>query len=1344
MRRLLIISFIFILFHPLLTAAQPIPDKDLPPILKSWVPWVLDQLPEYDCAKINETTQCLWPGRLSLTLDEDGGRFVLELQADKSMLAPLPFSSQAWPQNVMLNGEPTPVVDSQGTPALAVEKGAHRIEGQYEWSTLPPSFSVSPLIALVSLTLDGNAIISPKRDESGLLWIKTGHAEEGGENLSARLFNKISDGIPVLVESRLQLEVSGAAREIEAESLLPPNAIMISLGGDLPVRLEKDGKLKIQVRAGTHTVIVKSRLTGNLDSIVLPGSNSDRPDVWVFEPNPLLRQVKITGGKPVDPGQTDLPEEWKGFQAFEVSGETALSLKEVRRGEPEARPDDLVLHRELWLDLGGRGLTLQDNFSGTLSGAKRLDLRQGVLGSAAVNGEPRLITSAVVDGKTWSGVELRDVDLDLMAVSRLEKTRHFPAVGWGADVSRLSATLHLPPGWTLLAAGGVDEAPQAWVKHWTLLGFFFVLILVLGFGKLAGPLWAVVSGFTFVLTYGAEGFPFGLWLFILALLALLSVLPAGRFRKITGLLTLATLLYLTILLVPFAAKEMRVAFFPQTETLVSLARPVAKTAAPPPTDYMMKEKKSEAGLAEDLSAPVPESAPAEPAETMAREDPQAVIQTGPAIPDWEWKEARLIWNGPVSRNTQLHLWLISPPVNFLIIMFRLFLLGLLVGQLLKLAWAHTRGLGKPMSLFVVLLGFVALSGPAHALSPVSKATAEIAVEPTKAHASGIPDASLLEELKNRLTRPPACAPHCVATSRVQVSVGETLIISAYVQMGDKGAWPLPGPARQWVPKSVSVDGKEEKALATLGDGYVYLRLPKGAHQVVLAGALPPVNRFTLQFASKPHQLDVSAPGWDVSGVSDDGTSAGTIELSRKVVSEETPEMVFTPWVTVTRRLNLGVSWEVVTTVERLSPTGLPLVIEVPLLAGEKFTSAEFKSQNGRAVVNLGRDQTQASWTSPLEITPTMSLEVPTESPWSETWIVACGVTWQCAAGGFPPASRSQGGELVSTFYPWPGEKLDLTMVSPKGVTGPTATIENVNLTLKPGMRLTETEMTFQVRATRAGLADVKLPKNTTLKSWSLDGEEQPVSLAEGKLPVSFEAGEHDVTLNWQSASGLKNLLWVPTVDFGMPLHNIHLRVEMPSNRWLLFTGGPNWGPAVLFWAYLLLIMVVAFFLGRRLDGPLPLWKWFFLGLGLTQIPAAEAVVIALWFFILRWRERSPPASALAHNLVQVGVVIWSFLSVFFIYNAVHHGLLFAPDMQIMGNESTPTLLHWTLDRSNSATSLAWVLSLNLWFWRGLMLLWSLWLAISLIGWLSWGWSCFNVGGMWRKLPRSVVRSEPPK
>jgi hypothetical protein len=37
----------------------------------------------------------------------------------------------------------------------------------------------------------------------------------------------------------------------------------------------------------------------------------------------------------------------------------------------------------------------------------------------------------------------------------------------------------------------------------------------------------------------------------------------------------------------------------------------------------------------------------------------------------------------------------------------------------------------------------------------------------------------------------------------------------------------------------------------------------------------------------------------------------------------------------------------------------------------------------------------------------------------------------------------------------------------------------------------------------------------------------------------------------------------------------------------------------------------------------------------------------------------------------------------------------------------------------------------LWFYRGAMLAWALWLSFALLRWLPWAWRAYNTGGLWR-------------
>jgi hypothetical protein len=42
-----------------------------------------------------------------------------------------------------------------------------------------------------------------------------------------------------------------------------------------------------------------------------------------------------------------------------------------------------------------------------------------------------------------------------------------------------------------------------------------------------------------------------------------------------------------------------------------------------------------------------------------------------------------------------------------------------------------------------------------------------------------------------------------------------------------------------------------------------------------------------------------------------------------------------------------------------------------------------------------------------------------------------------------------------------------------------------------------------------------------------------------------------------------------------------------------------------------------------------------------------------------------------------------------------------------------------------------VVSLPQWIYHLLMLVWSLWLAFSLVSWLRWAWGCFSKEHLWK-------------
>lgn len=1334
-------------------SAQPLSREDLPPALRPWVPWVLDQVPTLGCATVQGQAVCLWPGQLKLDLGPSGGTFGLDLQADRAVDLRLPGSAEHWPQDVRLDGSPAPVFGHDGVPRLRASPGRHRVAGRFSWSRLPESLSVPAEIGLVDLRLDGQTMPRPRRDEAGLLWLRAGAERPGeGESLRLQVFRRVQDGIPLFVETRLELEVAGRAREITLPGALLPGTVPVAVSGDLPARVEKDA-LRVQVRGGRYSVSVEARVEGRPKAIGLPKEPAKDPwpprEVWVFAADETQRQVELAGPTPIDPSRTELPGEWRALPAFLVEPGASLALEEVRRGEAEPPPDALTLAREMWLDPDGRGASVRDHFGGTLRATTRLDLLPpGTLGRIAVDGQDQLVTAHA--RTKAAGVELRRAALNLAADSRLALEGSIAAVGWTTGVEQLRATLHVPPGWSLLAATGVDRLPGTWTSRWTLLGFFFVLIVTLAVHRLFGLRPAVLALAALVLTHGEPGAPFAVWLSLVAAIALQRVAPAGWIPRVARLWFFGSAAVLVVLVVPFARDQVRDALFPQVAEGVErggrLATAPARAgvpggvvggavggvpaAAPAAPVQEVEDKLNEAAVRsmderQVGAEPQASKRRSYPYSIALEQDPKAVLQTGPGVPGWTWRSYALTWSGPVGPDHTMRLFLVSPGMNRLLTLLRLALLTAFATVLLTGRWPTLprRPRPEPLAALLVLVLFPA-AGRA---------------EPET------PSPEILQELRQRLTRPAPCEPRCVTTPSLVLRLGDSrLALSAEVHAAADGAWPLPGPVGSWTPAEIRVDGAPAVAVARLASGFLHLRLPRGVHHVEAVGPVPPGDSFTLQFADPPRRARAEAPGWDVSGLRADGPAEPSILLTRRLAARggaPGAEGRYAPWLEVTRTIGFGVTWSVETRVRRVTPVGAPIALRVPLLPGEAPTRANLVVEHGEVAVSLGGDETEATWESTLEPAPQIVLRAPEGRPWSEVWRLRCSPIWSCSATGIPPVSRFAEGVFAPEYRPWPGETITVGLAHPQGVEGQTLTIDDVTLEATPGRRLERVRLVATARSSREQPLVLRIPNEAEVQQVTVDGQDRPARPESGELRVTVPAGRHTVEVRWQQSRGMGVLYGLPRVSLSSPAVNVTQQLTLPPERWLLATRGPAWGPAVLFWPYLVFLLAVALALGRIPASPLTSAQWVLLGLGLSVLPALAALVVAAFVFALALRGQRQPQNAWTFNALQLLVAAWALVSLGLLYVAIHQGLLFRPDMQVAGGGSTDTVLRWYADRVSGETPATGVLSLSLWLYRVAMLLWALWLAASLVRGVGPAWRTFTEGGVWRPLPRAT---RPPK
>ncbi|MBN1653486.1 MAG: hypothetical protein JXA30_06885 [Deltaproteobacteria bacterium] len=1360
-------------------AAQPIPLTDIPPELLPWIGWVRDQHPSYACPIVEGETVCAWPGELSFNLDDRAGSFEQRVVADGEIEVTLPGSQEYWPVQVSVDNKLATVLERDERPSVRVRAGEHRIAGRFLWPRLPEVLPIPRTAALVSVRVNSQPLAFPKRDGDGKLWLKSSGAEETqGDKLELEVHRRIDDAVPLRITTRLVLRTGGQAREINLGNLLLDGTIPLELTADLPARLDQTGDLIVQVRAGIYRIEITARSTTSPASLQTSRKGDFWPDqeIWVWCADENLRQVSVTGAAAIDPARTTLDEDWRNLPAYVMRPGSRMVFTTQRRGEPDPPPNRLSLTRQMWLDLDGRGYTIRDAISGTVQKDWRLDLLSGELGRVAVGGVDQLITKSPGSGRP--GVELRQADLALAAEWRAENSlENIPAVAWSEDLQSLSATLSLPPGWSILSANGVDSI-DTWLSQWDLLGFFFVLLVALAVGRLVGVGWGALALITLALCFHEKDAPYLVWIALLIAVALLKVLPMGRLRWLVRLGWWGSVIALLVIGIPFAVQQIRTALFPQISEYDTADRfepkPIlrrtsalnkrfeAKQAVQLESDPLIESEIEQEAPAspreaaqQDVSAGIyPKEASAARREkglertstqslyeadssrgddavgrqkAALKQDPTAVVQTGPGVPTWSFRSWQLSWSGPVAREHEIRLRLISPNLNRALSLLRVVLLAILAFCLIRPSRPRPRDKSP------------ACDEKAESTAAAAIALSMLLFAPAFSRAD-FPDKELLDDLSNRLARAPACAPDCVSVSSLHLEIDRrNLKMTAEVHAGSTSSFKIPGPAQAWVPQQVRVDGNASAAVVLLSDGFLHARLTSGIHRVEVAGPLPPSDSLVLTLGDSPHRVSAKAEGWMVDGLREDGRAEESIQLSRQLDGAEREKLekqILPPWLEVTREFEIGTTWKIHSTVRRISPTGSPIVARFPLLEGESVADSRLLVEDKHLVISLNRDDRQFTWSSTFEQRNQIPLVASGGKPWSEIWVLRCGPIWSCGFEGLAPARHEKAGVWEPTFYPWPDEKLSLRFVRPQPAGGQSTTIDSATLEVNPGVRILKARLDLAIRSSKGAVQSVTLPKGSRVQSLQIDGNSTPIRFEGEKLSFNLKPGVHEVALDWQHSSGIQIIQRVPKVDLGFAAANATVVLNLPKDRWLLWTDGPAWGPAILFWGYLVLLLFVAVVLPRLEKSPLKAWQWILLGLGLTQIPAPSLLVVVGWFFAIAYRNSVQFERPILFDLCQLLLLAWTVTALGLLYAAIHQGLLFEPDMQVLGAGSTEERLVWYVDRVQSRLPTPWVLSVSIWVWKTAMLFWSLWLASSLIKWLPWAWECMNNRGLWKPIWRS--------
>ncbi|AGF78868.1 hypothetical protein UWK_02328 [Desulfocapsa sulfexigens DSM 10523] len=1350
--------FILLLQFFLLVSMTSIPSHSLaesriPTELQQWIPWVLYDQEEKLCSI--DTTEssrryCTWPSEIELNVREDGATFSQKWLIETRSLVLLPGNTPFWPFNVQSGEKKLLVSTDRGRPAIWLDPGAHTITGSFAWNSLPENLLVPAETGLVHLTLLGKKVTRLQLDQQGRLWFK--HTKEtqknSEESLTLQVFRKITDGVPLTQQLHIQLIVSGNPRQ-ETLGLKTGNPfIPLLLNSPLPVRIDSSGRLQIQVRPGQWQIQLTLRNSEPLSPATLTMGDIDgtwpTEEIWVFEADPKLRQIEINTLSPLDPSRTSLPEKWRNFPAYLITAEGVMTLTQKNRGNPNPVPNRLKIHRKIWLDEQGSGLTAYDALSGTMTRDWRLNVNPSlILGKVEVEGSSRLITQLKDSDRT--GVEVRQGSLELYAESRIQKNvsqgcLEIPALGWDHTFQQLSMELNLPPGWKLLTTTGVDRV-STWLNRWTLLDIFMVLIIGLATSRILGLGWGGIAILLLFFSFHQQGSPRYLWLPLLGLLAMQQVITATTGKRLCRMAGLVILIVIIVSSVPYMINQIRVGIYPQLEygdhfritneyqtdsEHLPLASPTMEHDASLTESAALPQPRSKTVRKQAYYSLGTSQVPEKPKSIQI--DPQDMIQTGPGLPDWKWQQIYLSWNGPVSPEQNISFFFLTPFSNTVLAFVRVFLLTLLIGGFLRkfLISSGRTGVSKQTKTLGASLVFL------------------IAIVFSPQHASAeVPPPEILQELQERLLRAPECGDQCATISNCIIRTEENLLtVELQVDSLIRGAITLPGENR-FFPR-ITLDGQPAQIVRLDSQGYSLIRVEQGSHTILLQKQLNSQDKASFSFPVLPRQGQALLNDWSINGLHEDGRLDKQISLSRitpaaredNAGTDDADTIQIPAFVRIERTLHMGLKWTVSTRIIRLSPDTV-IALDIPLLPGEHVTSAGLQLRKQHARINMGSKQKSFTFHSSMDPVDSIRLTAPLTSSWTEIWFLDVSPIWHVETQGLPEINQTNpAGKRYPEYHPYPGESLQLAISRPKGVTGPTMTVNRSKVVVKPGLRATETTLFVSLNASRGLQHSITLPPDIDLQKTLINGKEFPLQLNNGQLSFPIQPGPQNLEIGWRSKQGVGTRLTTETIDLGIKSVNASIEMTVPSSRWILLTGGPRVGPAVLFWGELLVIILIALLLGRVKLTPLNTLQWLLLSLGLSQVPAPIAAVVVAWLLLLGLRRKKGHeiTQTATFNIMQVVLVLLTFAALGALFFAIEQGLLGHPDMQIGGNGSNGHSLHWYQDRADFLLPSAWVITVPLLTYRISMLLWALWLAIALLRWLRWGWDCFSETSTWKKAP----------
>lgn len=524
---------------------------------------------------------------------------------------------------------------------------------------------------------------------------------------------------------------------------------------------------------------------------------------------------------------------------------------------------------------------------------------------------------------------------------------------------------------------------------------------------------------------------------------------------------------------------------------------------------------------------------------------------------------------------------------------------------------------------------------------------------------------------------------------------------------------------------------------------------------VVARYRPLASSVAIDFPSPPLEVSEQLQGWSSAGTLGTGTWAiergPTVDEKKAAAADNLPAGVAVPgYVQVTRTLVLGATATVTTVVERLPGSQGALMVNVPALTGESVENEKVERKGEDWRVSLPAGQDRVTWNSRLVLPPNGEIVFTpiAAAQGQETWHLVKGPAWTLALSGVPESMPQENAWGVQRqILPLAGETLRAVAVRLPAAPGEQQRVDRVSLDTTVGPQDAQHTLSFDVVTAQAGERTLVLPAGSEVVSVLRNGQRLSLPLNGNRLVVPVQRGVQTVVIEFRSPSG-KARLSTPAVDLGGPVSNVTYKLSHAKQRWVMWTSGPGWGTAVLYWSQLIVLLVVAWGL-TKLPGrlfSLPVAVLLVLGFSTFYFTVVWLVALVAWQAWVGWRARSAfSLSPPLFNLQQVALAAFTGLTVLAMTGAIAFGLLGAqPDMMLRA-PSGLGLMEWVVSHAPAGPLEGpLVVSVPMWVYQALLFAWALWFAAWLLQAVKRALMAWLSGGYWRKKAVAPSRPQEPE